>query len=94
MSSTSLALSINYFYTDKNFALFCFIYILLTIVVEGNQFVKNGCWDSIHIVEALQGENSSKATYKLTTTVILHMSVEKDEVGKSSLSGTLTRQVT
>ena len=56
--------------------------------------MKEGCWDSIHIIETLQGESPTKATYKLTTTVMLHMSVEKSEVGKSTLSGSLTRQVT
>ena len=61
--------------------------------VTGSQFVKEGCWDSIHIIETLQSENPSKATYKLTTTVMLHMSVEKFEVGNSTLSGSLTRQV-
>jgi F-actin capping protein, beta subunit len=60
--------------------------------VEGNQFVKDGCWDSIHIVEATE-ESATKATYKLTTTVILHMGVEREEVGSTTLSGTLTRQV-
>ena len=37
-------------------------------------------------------ESASKATYKLTTTVILHMEVDKEEVGKTSLAGSLTRQ--
>lgn len=55
--------------------------------------MKEGCWDSIHIIETLQNEGPSKATYKLTTTVMLHMSVDKFEVGNSTLSGSLTRQV-
>lgn len=62
------------------------------IGVQGNEFVKEGCWDSIHIVEAVE-ESSSRATYKLTTTVILHMGVDREEVGCTTLSGTLTRQV-
>ena len=61
--------------------------------VAGSQFVKEGCWDSIHIVEAIDGETAGKTTYKLTTTVMLHMAVEKVEVGNTSLSGSLTRQV-
>jgi len=60
--------------------------------VQGNEFVKDGCWDSIHIVEATE-EGPGKATYKLTTTVILHMGVDREEVGNTTLSGTLTRQV-
>lgn len=63
------------------------------IAVAGSQFVKEGCWDSIHIVEAIDGETAGKTTYKLTTTVMLHMAVEKVEVGNTSLSGSLTRQV-
>lgn len=65
----------------------------LNAAVEGSEFVKQGCWDSIHIVEALDGETAGKTTYKLTTTVMLHMEVEKPEVGNTSLSGSLTRQV-
>ena len=37
--------------------------------------------------------SSSKATYKLTTTVMLSMSVGKEEVGNTNMSGSLTRQV-
>ena len=43
----------------------------------------------IQVVE----ESASKATYKLTTTVMLHMEVDKEVVGKTILSGSLTRQV-
>ena len=34
-----------------------------------------------------------KATYKLTTTVMLSMGVAREEVGSTNLSGSLTRQV-
>lgn len=37
--------------------------------------------------------SASKATYKLTTTVMLSMSVGKEEVGNTNMSGSLTRQV-
>lgn len=60
--------------------------------VEGNRFVSKGSWDSIHVIEVI--ENSpKKATYKLTTTVMLTMSVGKEEVGNTNMSGSLTRQV-
>ena len=36
-----------------------------------------GCWDSIHIVEAIEGDDKQAATYKLTTTIILYMAVDK-----------------
>lgn len=60
--------------------------------VEGDRFVKNGCWDSIHVVEAVETDNKGSATYKLTTTVMLNMGVEKTEVGNTMLAGSLTRQ--
>jgi capping protein beta len=53
--------------------------------------VKEGCWDSIHVVEVV--EEAGRATYKLTTTVMLRMAVDKEEVGNTNLSGSLTRQV-
>lgn len=61
--------------------------------VEGDRYVKNGCWDSIHVVEALDNDSHTSTTYKLTTTVMLHMGVERPELGDTHLSGSLTRQV-
>jgi hypothetical protein len=61
--------------------------------VEGDRYVKNGCWDSIHVVEALDNDSRTSTTYKLTTTVMLHMGVERPELGDTHLSGSLTRQV-
>ena len=72
---------------DRGFA-GCF---LIKKKVEGSSFVKDGHWNSIHVVE-VQEEGATKATYKLTTTVMLHMGVEKKEVGNTNLSGSLTRQ--
>merc|ERR1712196_350322 len=59
--------------------------------VSGGRYVNKGSWDSINVVEVHE-ESSTKATYKLTSTVILHMEVDKEEVGKTSLAGSLTRQ--
>lgn len=72
---------------DRGFA-GCF---LVKKIVEGNAFVKEGYWNSIHVIE-VQEEGTSKATYKLTTTVMLHMGVQRQEVGTTNLSGSLTRQ--
>jgi len=72
---------------DSGFA-GCF---LIKKVVEASRYVKAGSWDSIHVVE-VQEQGSSRATYKLTTTVMLSMGVEKAEVGDTNLSGSLTRQ--
>mmetsp|Transcript_22117 Transcript_22117/g.20102 ORF Transcript_22117/g.20102 Transcript_22117/m.20102 type:complete len:275 (+) Transcript_22117:56-880(+) len=72
---------------DNGFA-GCF---LIKKKVEGNRFVKDGVWDSIHVIEAIE-ESNSKAHYKLTSTVMLQMNVDKQEVGQTLLSGSLTRQ--
>lgn len=61
--------------------------------MEGDRYVKTGCWDSIHVVEAVENDSKTSATYKLTTTVMLHMGVDKAELGDTVLSGSLTRQV-
>ena len=61
--------------------------------MEGDRYVKSGCWDSIHVVEATENATRTSATYKLTTTVMLHMGVDKPELGDTLLSGSLTRQV-
>lgn len=55
--------------------------------------MKTGCWDSIHVVEAVENDSKTSATYKLTTTVMLHMGVDRAELGDTVLSGSLTRQV-
>jgi capping protein beta len=59
--------------------------------VSGDRYVNKGSWDSINVVEVNE-ESTSKANYKLTSTVILHMEVDKEVVGKSILAGSLTRQ--
>ncbi len=61
-------------------------------VDAGGRFVKGGCWDSIHVVEVIDNKKDGKATYKLTTTVMLSMVIDKDAVGEANLSGSLTRQ--
>jgi capping protein beta len=64
---------------------------LIKKCVSGHQFVSEGSWDSIHVVEVEEAANGKKATYKLTTTVMLAMDVKKESVGDSNLSGSLTR---
>lgn len=59
--------------------------------IENNRFVSQGGWDSIHVVEVNE-ISPTKATYKLTTTVMLSMSVAKEVVGSTNMSGSLTRQ--
>lgn len=50
-----------------------------------------GGWDSIHVFEAI--DRARTAHYKLTSTVILHLSTENDALGEMDLSGSMTRQV-
>lgn len=59
--------------------------------VTGDRYVNKGSWDSVNVIEVIE-ESATKANYKLTTTVMLHMEVDKEDVGKTTLSGSLTRQ--
>ncbi|KAL9595875.1 MAG: hypothetical protein Q9219_006180 [cf. Caloplaca sp. 3 TL-2023] len=50
-----------------------------------------GGWDSIHVFEAI--DRARTAHYKLTSTVILHLSTVNEALGKMDLSGNMTRQI-
>ncbi|KAI9883661.1 MAG: F-actin-capping protein subunit beta [Watsoniomyces obsoletus] len=50
-----------------------------------------GAWDSIHVFEATDMGPTSH--YKLTSTVILHLSTTGESLGEMDLSGNMTRQV-
>ena len=50
-----------------------------------------GGWDSIHVFEAIDKARTSH--YKLTSTVILHLSTSSENLGDMDLSGNMTRQV-
>lgn len=52
---------------------------------------EEGTWDSIHVFEAI--DKGHTYHYKLTSTVILHMSTNGENVGEVDLSGNMTRQV-
>jgi hypothetical protein len=49
-------------------------------------------WDSVHVFEAV--DHTRTASYKLTSTVMLHMTTSTSTLGSMNLSGNLTRQVT
>jgi capping protein (actin filament) muscle Z-line, beta len=70
----------------------CFLIKKAIDMSTGTAYVKSGSWDSIHIVEVTE-ESPVKATYKLTTTIMLYMVVENEIVGESNLAGSLTRQL-
>ena len=59
--------------------------------MAADRAVKEGCWDSIHVVE-VEEHSAKRATYRLTTTIMLQMAVEKPDIGDTLLSGSLTRQ--
>lgn len=48
-------------------------------------------WDSVHVFEAV--DHTRTASYKLTSTVMLHMTTSTPSLGSMNLSGNLTRQV-
>jgi hypothetical protein len=48
-------------------------------------------WDSVHVFEAV--DHTRTASYKLTSTVMLHMTASSQTLGSMNLSGNLTRQV-
>ncbi|KAF5874310.1 putative f-actin capping protein beta subunit protein [Botrytis fragariae] len=50
-----------------------------------------GSWDSIHVFEAV--DRARTAHYKLTSTVILSLSTNGNELGEMDLSGNMTRQI-
>lgn len=60
--------------------------------VQEQRFVQQGSWNSIHVVE-VQELAANKAVYRLTTSVLLAMKVNRPELGDLTLDGTLTRQV-
>ncbi len=47
-------------------------------------------WDSIHVFEAI--DRARTCHYKLTSTVILRLGAENEELGEMDLSGSMTRQ--
>ncbi|CCU76231.1 unnamed protein product [Blumeria hordei] len=50
-----------------------------------------GAWDSIHVFEAV--DRARTAHYKLTSSVILHLSTANETLGEMDLSGNMTRQI-
>ena len=67
----------------------CHLYVCL-IVGDGVRRMK-GAWDSIHVFEVQ--ERGRNAHYKLTSTVMLYMITNSQDLGNLNLSGSMTRQV-
>lgn len=66
-----------------------YFFDIATGVTPGSK--SSGAWDSIHVFEAT--DRARMCHYKLTSTVILHLSTETDALGSMDLSGNMTRQV-
>jgi F-actin-capping protein subunit beta len=52
---------------------------------------QTGSWDSIHVFEAQ--DRARRAHYKLTSTVILNLGTDSENLGSMDLSGNMVRQV-
>jgi len=68
---------------------FAGVVLLKKAVSPGSK--SSGAWDSIHVFEAT--DRARTAHYKLTSTVILHLSTDSESLGDMDLSGNMTRQV-
>lgn len=62
--------------------------------LSGGRFVREGNWDSIHVVEAKESGEKGVFTYKATTTCMVSMTVEGEQLGSCNLSGSLIREKT
>lgn len=60
------------------------------IVSDGTRRMK-GAWDSIHVFEV--SERGRNAQYQLTSTVMLYMITNNQDLGNLNLNGSMTRQV-
>lgn len=54
--------------------------------------LEKGYWDAIHVVEAMNDADGKHATYKLTSTVMLHLATKLERGGDFDLGGSCTRQ--
>ena len=68
---------------------------IILIECEKNKGVSKGVWDSINVIDIKQESAGSKnrLVYKITSTVILEITMENEQTGEVVLSGGLTKQV-
>ena len=65
---------------------------LIKKVIENNEYVQKGVWESVNYISASFNEAGTEAVYKLTTTVRTVMDVNKANVGSTNVSGFVTKQ--
>eukprot|EP01086_Lenisia_limosa_P012651 TRINITY_DN41132_c0_g1_i1.p1 TRINITY_DN41132_c0_g1~~TRINITY_DN41132_c0_g1_i1.p1 ORF type:complete len:271 (+),score=92.65 TRINITY_DN41132_c0_g1_i1:1-813(+) len=73
--------------TDEGFAA---VILIKKSSGVGKKNTLEGVWDSIHVLDVT--DSGTKATYKLTSTIMLSMVDTNSSVGKFNLAGSLTRQ--
>jgi capping protein beta len=74
---------------DNSFAA-CFL--IKKEILEPQRRVSQGNWDSIHVVQVIPLAGQKKATYSVTSTVMLSMMTDKGKAGTVLLSGSFTRK--
>jgi len=55
------------------------------------QSVKHGNWDAIHIVNCSLNSETKKATYKLTSTIMVTMDSQYEDIGSLNLAGSCAK---
>jgi len=85
--------SVYYFNTDDKDEKAFGATFLIHKDVKATKGLTSGWWDSIHVFEVTESK-AKFFEYKLTTTVMVSMSVDNDKVGNVDLSGSMTQQST
>ena len=62
------------------------------VVIQGEKGIKEGSWDSIHVVRV--SLEQKKARYRVTSTVFLKMISTNAAYGDLEIAGNLSKQVT
>ena len=61
--------------------------------VDHKQNITKGTWDSINVIDVIISPQK-KATYKISSSVVLEMAIDDPEGGSIDLSGSLNKAVT
>lgn len=83
--------SVYFFNTDEKDDAFgaCFLIHKDVLAERG---LAGGWWDSIHVADVSPTSKPGTYTYKLTSTVMVSMAVDNDNLGAVDLSGSMTQQ--
>lgn len=68
-------------------------YLSLSVEVKESPTGITGAWHALHIVEVIPDEMKKVAEYRLTTSILLFLTVKNAAIGQARQNGTLTRQV-